>query len=365
MLPLTESQKHSRLMLETFDPEGLKHGEKGILDFQIAQAPDGTAWGLSLMFVRGIGKGPVLLVNGGTHGDEYEGPVTVQELFVELAPAEIHGTWLGVPVLNEPAMSVSRRAGKYDDQDLARTFPGKPDGTVTEQIAFRFGQDLLKHCNYYVDLHSAGSIFRMIFLSGYGMTSDPGILEQQRRMAIAFGGDLVWGTPLFPGRTLSQAAEFGIPAIYAETTGSGGLLRRDVEHYKEGVRNVMRSVGMLAGKYPQRPQRFFRETSSQAQKEGFLQLDHPAPCKGLFLPSVDLWDKVIEGQELGRIVDAAGRSLARVNARRGGHVILVRHSLSVNEQEGLVVIVEGLQESASSDSKESTPKANTQEDPRL
>jgi predicted deacylase len=184
----------------------------------------------------------------------------------------------------------------------------------------------------------------MIFLSGFGMNPDPGILEQQRRMASAFGGDLVWGTPLFPGRTLSQAAEFGIPAIYAETTGSGGLLRCDVERYKDGVKNVMRLIGMLAGTYPQRPRRFHRETSSEAEKEGFLQLDHPAPCKGLFLPSVDLWDKVTEGQELGRIVDAAGRNLATVKARRSGHVILVRHSLSVNEQEGLVVIVEGLQE---------------------
>ena len=355
MLPLTESQKHSRFMLDTFDPERLKPGEKGILDFQIAQAPDGTAWGLSLLFARGIEKGPVLLVNGATHGDEYEGPVTVQELFAELVPAEIRGTWLGVPVLNEPAMTVSRRAGKYDDQDLARTFPGRPDGTVTEQIAFRFGHHLLKHCNYYVDLHSAGSIFRMIFLSGYGMSSDPGILDEQRRMANAFGGDLVWGTPLFPGRTLSQAAEFGIPAIYAETTGSGGLLRRDVEQYKEGVKNVMRSVGMLAGNYPRRPPRFYRETASQAEKEGFLQLDHPAPCKGLFLPSVDLWDRVNKDQELGRIVDAAGRDLARVKARRSGHVILVRHSLSVNEQDGLVVIVEGLQESSSDEIRTSIP----------
>ncbi|MSO21853.1 MAG: hypothetical protein EXQ58_01080 [Acidobacteria bacterium] len=64
---------------------------------------------------------------------------------------------------------------------------------------------------------------------------------------------------------------------------------------------------------------------------------------------------MIEGQELGGIVDAAGRTLARVNARRSGHVILVRHSLSVNEQEGLVVIVEGLQESSSNDFRGSTP----------
>jgi predicted deacylase len=296
-----------------------------------------------VLFVRGTQTGPVLLVNGGTHGDEYEGPATVQELFHELSPAEIRGTWLGVPVLNEPAMSVSERCGPFDHLDLARTFPGKLDGTVTEQIAFRFGQFLLKRANYYVDLHSAGSIFRMVFLSGYGMVANSVVLDWQRRMAVAFGGDLIWGTPLFPGRTLSQAEAFQIPAIYAETTGTGGPRRSDVEQYKEGVKNVLRCVGMMEGAFPDRPARFFRETASSADKEGFLQLDHPAPCKGIFLSEVDLWDEVAAGQSLGRIVDSAGRTLGSVTSRRKGHVILVRHSLSVNENEALVVVVEGLQ----------------------
>ncbi len=344
MLPLTEAQKKSFSLLKEFNPARLPPRSKGILDLQIAEAPDGSAWGVSVLFVRGDPAGPVLLVNGGTHGDEYEGPATVQELFQELSPAEVQGTWLGIPVLNEPAMSISERCGKFDHQDLARTFPGKLDGTVTEQIAFRFGNYLLKHANYYIDLHSAGSIFRMVFLSGYGVVANSEILACQRKMAIAFGGELVWGTPLFPGRTLSQAEAFQIPAIYTETTGTGGLRRGDVVQYKEGVRNVLRCVGILEGAFPDRPTRFFRETVSSADKEGFLQLDHPAPCKGIFLPAADLWDEVAVGQTLGRIVDSAGRTLALVASRRAGHVILVRHSLSVNENEGLVVVVEGLQQ---------------------
>ena len=344
MLPLTETQKDSFSPLEEFNPFALPMGSKGILGFQIAKAPDRTAWGVSVLFVRGIKAGPTLLINGGTHGDEYEGTAAVQELFQELSPREIQGTWLGVPVLNEPAMSISERCGKFDHQDLARTFPGKVDGTVTEQIAFQFGNYLLNHANYYIDLHSAGSVFRMIFLSGYGMVVNPEILDCQRRMAIAFGGDLVWCTPLFPGRTLSQAEVLQIPAIYTETTGTGGLRRSDVEQYKKGVRNVLRCLSMMEGSFPTRPARFFREIGSSADKEGFLQLDHPAPCKGIFLPAVDLWDEVVAEQELGRIVDSAGRPLALVMSRRSGRVILVRHSLSVNENEGLVVVVEGLEE---------------------
>ena len=343
MLPLTEAEKKSFPLLHEFNPAALRPGNKGILDFQIAEAPDKTAWGVRVLFVRGTRTGPVLLVNGGTHGDEYEGPATVQELFQELSPGDIQGTWLGVPVLNEPAMSISERCGPFDHQDLARTFPGKLDGTVTEQIAFRFGQYLLKHAGFYVDLHSAGSIFRMVFLSGYGMVANSVVLDWQRKMAVAFAGDLVWGTPLFPGRTLSQAEAFQIPAIYAETTGTGGLRRGDVEQYKEGVRNVLRCIGMMEGAFPKRPARFFRETASSAAKEGFLQLDHPAPCKGIFLPEVELWGEVAAGQSLGRIVDSAGRTLSPVTSRRKGHVILVRHSLSVNENDALVVVVEGLQ----------------------
>ncbi len=75
---------------------------------------------------------------------------------------------------------------------------------------------------------------------------------------------------------------------------------------------MLRCVGMMEGAFPDRPARFFRETASSAEKEGFLQLDHPASCKGIFLATLDLWDTVAAGQNLGRIVDSAGRILAPV-----------------------------------------------------
>src|ERR1041385_2228912 len=96
---LTHSQSKSRLSLAEFDWRSLPLGEKRILDCHIAQAPDGTGWGLSILMVRGKQDGPVFLVNGGTHGDEYEGPVAIQELFETLNPSELKGLWLGIPVL--------------------------------------------------------------------------------------------------------------------------------------------------------------------------------------------------------------------------------------------------------------------------
>lgn len=329
--------------LNAFRVAELPAGQKRTADYLIGRAPDGTHWHVTVLAVRGQEPGPVLLVNGGTHGDEYEGLAAIQELFASLDPGELRGTWIGVPVLNEPAMTVPHRCGPFDQQDLARTFPGKPEGSLTEQIAYHFSHDLLRQAHYYIDLHSAGSALRMVFLSGYGVPKDKDLLEQQRKMAIAFGADLVWGTPLLPGRTLSQAEEYGIPAIYAETTGCGSIRREDVQTYLQGVQNVMGLLGMTETIYPRQPRRYFRETGSSATQEGHLQIDHPAPCSGLFLLQVDLWDLVREGQIVGRIVDFAGRERTTIRARRSGHVILVRHWPSVREGDPLLVVVEGLE----------------------
>jgi predicted deacylase len=339
MIPTNGS---ARLPLKEFDVQSIPKNVKLILDYDIGSAPDGTNWGISILVVKGEKTDPIFLVNGGTHGDEYEGPIAIQEVFRALDPFHVVGTWLGIPVLNEPALSIHNRVGKLDQQDLARTFPGQPKGTLTEQIAYGFGQYVLKQAHYYADLHSAGSSLRMVSLSGYGVVPDEKVLDTQRRMALAFGGDLIWGTPLFPGRTLSQAAEFGIPAIYTESYGTGGVRRQDIDHYRNGIQNLMRLLGMLEGPYPTQPAHFFRETNEVRQKEGYLQLDHPSPCKGLFVPQVDLWQQIATGELLGEIVDAAGRTLATVRSRRSGRVILIRHALSVNENDPLAVVVEGL-----------------------
>jgi len=329
--------------LSSFAVEFLTPGAKQILEYEIGTAPDGSLWGISILVVRGMSPGPVFLVNGGTHGDEYEGPLAIQEFFRSLTPAELRGTWLGIPVLNEPAMSVGRRLGRYDDQDLARIFPGKPDGTLTERIAYGFGQFVLRQAEYYVDLHSGGNVLQMVFLAGYKLVGNPDVLVKQRKMAVALGADLVWGTPPILRPTLWQAEQFAIPAIYAETTGSGGVRREDVARYVEGVRNVMRSLGLLEGAYPDKPRRYFRETSASSDSnEGYLQIDHAAPCDGLFVCDAQLWDKVEENQKLGEIVDAAGRPLAVIRFRRSGHVIMIRHRTSLSLGDPVAAVVAGL-----------------------
>ena len=103
------------------------------------------------------GSGPTVLLNAGNHGDEYEGQVTLMKLIRELKPEQVQGRIIFNPASNFPAAMAGRRTSPIDGGNLNRSFPGDPDGTVTQQIAWYISSELLPLCDAVVDLHSGGS----------------------------------------------------------------------------------------------------------------------------------------------------------------------------------------------------------------
>ena len=69
--------------------------------------------------------GPTVVAIGGTHGDEYEGPVGLKNLIRELDPARLtSGRLIVIPVLNVPAFRAARRDSPLDGENMNRVFPG-------------------------------------------------------------------------------------------------------------------------------------------------------------------------------------------------------------------------------------------------
>src|SRR5688500_13219448 len=104
--------------------------------------------------VSGGQPGPRLLITGGVHGDEYEPMAAVRRLIGELDPSALRGTVTLVPVVNEPAFARCARMAD-DGLDLARTCPGRDDGSITERIAAALAR-LIRGADYYIDMHTAG-----------------------------------------------------------------------------------------------------------------------------------------------------------------------------------------------------------------
>lgn len=303
----------------------------------VVRRADGGDVALPILAVRGGQPGPTLLLSAGVHGDEFEGMAALWQLHEELDPATLLGTLVCVPIVNTPAYEAGLRTNPHDRQDMARVFPGHPAGTVTEQLADRLTRDFFPHVDFYVDLHSAGQYYTMPPLVGYQLRPEP-ILSKQRAAAQAMGIPLVWGTPSFPGRSLSSATALGVPSLYVETTGSGGCRTEDVALYKQGLLRLLSHLGMSGQTFPDVPPRWIVE--DDGPQAGFLQVQNRAPMGGFFDTTVRVLDQVRAGQVVGYLRDPLGQKIHEVTAAHNGLVVFLRSYPRVHAGEPLCTVVE-------------------------
>ncbi len=73
------------------------------------------------------GEGPTVLLMSGTHGDEYEGQVTLSKLVNQLEADDINGRLIILPMANYPAAKAGLRTSPIDELNLNRVYPGDPD----------------------------------------------------------------------------------------------------------------------------------------------------------------------------------------------------------------------------------------------
>ncbi|WP_246230615.1 succinylglutamate desuccinylase/aspartoacylase domain-containing protein [Bradyrhizobium cytisi] len=76
-----------------------------------------------------------MLLTGGSHGDEYEGPLSLLKLARSLSPADVRGRIIILPMLNYPAVLGGTRVSPIDGVNMNRAFPGRSDGTLSQLIA--------------------------------------------------------------------------------------------------------------------------------------------------------------------------------------------------------------------------------------
>src|SRR5579863_9898396 len=114
------------------------------------------AWGVIRIPLAVIknGDGPTVILEGGNHGDEYEGPIVLGELIRSLDPGVVSGRLIFIPAINLPAVAAARRTSPLDDLNFNRTFPGNSLGSPTQQIVAYVNDVLFPLADAFLDLHS-------------------------------------------------------------------------------------------------------------------------------------------------------------------------------------------------------------------
>jgi glycine cleavage system H protein len=114
------------------------------------------------VFICAEQPGTTVVAIGGTHGDEYEGPVGLKNLIQALDPASlVAGRLIVIPVLNVPAFQAGERASPLDGGNMNRVFPGDANGTITQRIARFVTDEVLARSDVVLDIHSGGKGFEI------------------------------------------------------------------------------------------------------------------------------------------------------------------------------------------------------------
>jgi uncharacterized protein len=292
------------------------------------ERPDTFGAGIPVHVLIGIKARPCLALVAGVHGDEYDGILALHGVARELIPSQLQGSLIVIPVANPFAFAHGRRRTPEDDKDLNRVFPGAPRGSLSDRLAHRLCQDILRSADLVFTLHGAmsdGLLAPWIeFLEGSSH------LEQATRAAAAASGfhDLI-ALPRLAGTLQTAMAELGVPVIEGEVGGQGTTTRENVAYYRSRVASVTHHLGIL-GSEP-------AGTTSRPRSVWHLcAVD--APAGGIFVRAVELRQPVRVGDRLGTILDVHGDPVSEVCAPADGVIGGHRVHTGVRPGERLVTL---------------------------
>ncbi len=266
----------------------------------IPHSPDDDAWGATRIpiAVIGNGDGPTVILEGGNHGDEYEGPIVISELIRDTDPAEVCGRLILMPANNVHAAIAGRRTSPVDGLNFNRAFPGDSLGTITEQIAAFVTDEVFPRGDAFLDLHSGGSSLDIMPSAIIEPTDDRDLRQRNREAALAFDAPttVVISNLGDPRTATATACRSGLVTVGTEMAGGGTVSPEALAMCRRGVNNVLAHLGVIEG-----------EPSRSEDGDGTI-LELPgrrafvfATLDGVFEPHHRHGEEVREGQAAGRI----------------------------------------------------------------
>lgn len=281
-------------------------GESARMPFLLGSSFVGSFLDTLVVVTRGTRPGPTLCITAGIHGDEINGVEIAHRIYAGLTPGQVAGTLLVIPAANVHGF---RTGSRYlaDRRDLNRYFPGSPDGSHADLIAYALFTPMREHCDVLLDLHT-GSNFRTNMPQIRTDLANPRALDVAR----SFGVGVVLDGKGPEGNLRRAALDAGIPAVLFEAGEPLRFDESDIRVGVQGVRNVMAHLGMLpATPNNVLPARVIRKTS-WVRVRG---------AGGIFLSDRKPGESIRAGDILGTVTDPITETVEVIKAPRDGLLV--------------------------------------------
>jgi predicted deacylase len=333
------------VILNTTPIDQIDWESPGARYFHVPFTADNT-WGrirVPLYVACAAQPGPTVLAIGGTHGDEYEGPVGLKNLIQELDPAAlVKGRFIVVPVLNVPAFKADRRDSPLDGGNMNRVFPGNARGSITSRIARFVTDELLSRADVVIDLHAGGAGFEIARCMSFHQLDDPARFAEFKQVASLFGTPfvMIYSSGMGTGLLTEEAEAMGKITIGSEL-GYGASTDLDgVRWAQQGTRNVLRHFGMLDEPVEQltAPGLDRQRVISQTDIDRYVT----APCDGISEPVAAVGAYVRAGDVVCRIhdFDRVDEPPVEIRADQDGYVMCRKFRARTVQGEVVMVIAQ-------------------------
>jgi len=285
--------------------ETLEPGSLTRMTWRAGESLYGSSIPTPVLVAQGGRAGPTLCLTGAVHGDELNGIETVRRLMYSLNPQKLRGRVIGVPIVN---LQGFERHSRYlpDRRDLNRFFPGNPTGSSASRIAHSFFENIIRHCDALVDLHT-GSFHRTNLPQLRANLLDESVIE----LTEGFGGLVILHSTGGEGTLRASAVAASIPAVTLE---AGEPLRVDdkaVDHSVKALFTLMDNLSMVRR----------RSLWGNPEPTYYSSMWVRADKGGMLLGEVKLGKRVSQGDVLGTVTDPITNAKQDIRAPRDGRVI--------------------------------------------
>lgn len=318
-----------------FQEQNVAPGTHQQFKIKILDGKDSTFIPVSVF--HGSQPGPVLGITAGVHGYEYAPILAAQQIARQIDPATLSGTVILVHLANVPSfLGRSPYVNPLDEKNLNRVFPGKADGSLTEQMAYQITQEVIARSDYFLDMHSGDAPEDLRpYVGYYSSERFPEASQKGEAMARALGFDHIVVFDLAaeridePSLYCSQEAfHRQIPSADIECGSLGAVQTQDVQPIVDGVMNLLRHLEMMEGE-------------AVSLNSPIFITERPSvisPQDGIFYPLKTSGEYVSEGMKVGYITDFFGEHPVDVFANASGIILYIIGTPPINKGETVVRI---------------------------
>ena len=260
----------------------------------------------------------------GTHGDELEGQYVCYELQRRIK--ENYDCLTGIvdvyPALNPLGIDSINRGIPGFDLDMNRIFPGSENGSMPEYIAAKIIDDLSGSAAV-IDIHASNIFLEEIPQIRINELSRDSLVPLAKLLNV----DYIWvhSSATVLESTLAYSLNvINTPTLVVEMGVGMRITKKYGEQLVDGIFALMKELGIWSGEVIEAKEPIISEDGEVS----FLN----AGKSGVFVPAVEHWKNVREGDCIGNILNPlTGEINERILAPTDGIVFTLREYPIVSE----------------------------------